>query len=97
MDVLGADTVARYVVILMGVLALIMLLAWLVQRFGFLGPALSGRGRRIGVIEAAAIDAKRRLVLVRRDNVEHLVLTGPQGDILIETGIPTSRPDAGPQ
>ena len=87
MDVLAPDTFTRAVIVLMGVLALLGLLAWLIQRLGWLGPALSGRGRRIGVIEAAAVDAKRRLVLVRRDDVEHLVLTGPAGDIVIETGI----------
>lgn len=94
MDLLSPETIARYVVILMGVLALVMLLAWAVQRFGVLGPALSGRGRRIGVIEAAAVDGKRRLLLVRRDDVEHLILTGPGGDTLIETGIKTTKTDA---
>jgi flagellar protein FliO/FliZ len=91
-DVLAPDTFTRAVVVLMGVLALLGLLAWLVQRWGWLGPALSGRGRRIGVVEAAAVDGKRRLVLVRRDEVEHLVLTGPAGDVVIETGI---RPPGG--
>lgn len=90
MDGFGPDTFTKYILVLMGVLALVMALAWAVQRFGGLGPALTGRGKRIGVIEAAAIDAKRRLVLIRRDDVEHLLMTGPAGDVVIEAGI---RPD----
>ncbi|MFN0218451.1 MAG: hypothetical protein ACKVP4_06525 [Hyphomicrobium sp.] len=49
---------------------------------------------RIEVIEHAAMDGKRRLVLIRRDDVEHLLLTGGPVDVVIETGIgpPPVRP-----
>ena len=43
--------------------------------------------RRLGVIEQANVDGRRRLLLIRRDNVEHLVMTGGPVDVLIETGI----------
>ena len=36
---------------------------------------------------ATAVDAKRRLVLVRRDDVEHLILLGPASDLVVERGI----------
>lgn len=42
---------------------------------------------RIGVVAYAAMDSKRRLVLIRRDDVEHLVMTGGPVDMVIETGI----------
>jgi flagellar protein FliO/FliZ len=42
---------------------------------------------RIEVIEQASMDGKRRLVLIRRDEVEHLLLTGGPVDVVIETGI----------
>lgn len=42
---------------------------------------------RVEVVEVAAMDAKRRLVLIRRDDVEHLVMTGGPVDVVIETGI----------
>ncbi len=48
-------------------------------------------GRRMSVIEQAAIDGKRKLDLVRRDDVEHLVMTGGQVDIVIESGIGAPR------
>ena len=40
-----------------------------------------------GLSTLVVIDAKRRLVLIRRDNVEHLVMTGGPVDIVIESGI----------
>jgi hypothetical protein len=43
------------------------------------------------VLDAAAVDAKRRLVLIRRDNVEHLIMIGGPTDIVIETGIGADR------
>lgn len=42
---------------------------------------------RLGVTEQAVVDSRRRLVLIRRDDVEHLIMTGGPVDVLIETGI----------
>src|SRR5262249_29129986 len=42
---------------------------------------------RLGVIEQASVDARRKLVLIRRDAVEHLIMTGGPVDVVIETGI----------
>ena len=86
------------------VLALIGLAAWLVRRYGGnrLG-ANSARGRmpRLAVIDAAAVDGRRRLVLVRRDNVEHLIMIGGPSDIVVEPNIVRAAPgrerDAAPQ
>ena len=43
--------------------------------------------KRIDIVEQVSIDAKRKLILVRRDDVEHLVMTGGPVDIVIESGI----------
>lgn len=43
--------------------------------------------KRLAVVEHASVDGRRRLVLVRRDNVEHLIMTGGPVDVLIESGI----------
>ncbi len=74
------------------VLGLILGAGWLAQRYGFgaMAARVGGR-RRLSVIEAAAVDSKRRLVLVRRDDVEHLILIGGGHDILLESGIPAVR------
>ncbi|MEQ1578667.1 MAG: hypothetical protein ABL894_13580 [Hyphomicrobium sp.] len=42
---------------------------------------------RIEVTEQASIDGRRRLLLIRRDDVEHLIMTGGPVDVVIETGI----------
>ena len=42
---------------------------------------------RLGVVEQASVDGRRRLVLVRRDNVEHLIMTGGPVDVVIENNI----------
>src|ERR1700710_3238063 len=77
------------------VLALIGVAAWLVRRFATnrLG-ANTNRGRmpRLAVIEAAAVDGRRRLVLVRRDNIEHLLMIGGPTDIVVEPNIVRAMP-----
>lgn len=47
--------------------------------------------RRLDVVEHASVDGKRRLILIRRDDVEHLIMTGGPVDVLIETGIQPTR------
>jgi flagellar protein FliO/FliZ len=84
------------------VLALIGLAAWLVRRFaGNRLGANANRGRmpRLAVIDAAAVDGRRRLVLVRRDNVEHLLMIGGPTDIVVEPNIVRAMParDQAPQ
>ena len=88
------DVYLRFVVALVFVLALIGAVAWVGRRFGFVGRIGTARtgARRIGVVEAVSIDAKRRLVLVKRDDMEHLVLLGPSSEVVVEAGI---RPPAG--
>jgi flagellar protein FliO/FliZ len=55
------------------------------------GGSRARRGQRIAVSEYYDIDKLRRLVLVRRDGVEHLLLIGPNQDLLIESGIGASE------
>ena len=45
------------------------------------------RGSRLGINEYHELDKTRRLVLVRRDGMEHLLLIGGPQDVVIETGI----------
>jgi hypothetical protein len=77
------------------VLALIGLATWLVRRFAGnrLGSSANrGRMPRLAVIDAAAVDGRRRLVLVRRDNIEHLLMIGGPSDIVIEPNIVRATP-----
>ena len=82
-------TYFQFLLALVFVLALIGLLAWAYRHFA-LGHKLLGHGRsenRLEIIEQRQVDAKRKLVLLRRDRTEHLVLLGPNSELLIEAGI----------
>jgi hypothetical protein len=50
--------------------------------------------RRISVSEQYNLDSKRRLILIRRDNVEHLIMTGGPVDMVIEQNISPPRDTA---
>lgn len=46
---------------------------------------------RLGVSEQANVDGRRKLLLIRRDDVEHLIMTGGPVDVVIETNIPAPK------
>ena len=72
---------------LLAVLGLLGLAAWLARRLD-LHRRLGGPvGGRLAVVETRWLDARTRLLLVRRDRVEHLLLLGATGPLLIERGI----------
>lgn len=75
-------------VALLIVLALIFGVAWAARKLG-LGGRLAARGarRRLSIVEVLPLDGKRRLVLLRRDDVEHLVLLGTHEDVVVESAI----------
>ncbi len=85
----------RFGLALLFVLGLIGLCGWGARRLGMTPRVSAGAGRvkRLAIVEVAAVDAKRRLVLVRRDDCEHLLLLGAAQDVVVEAGI---RPLAGP-
>ena len=89
------STAVQFFIAFLIVLALIVLTFWAIRRFGGIGLGTgAGRGRqpRLAVIDAAAVDARRRLVLIRRDNVEHLLMIGGPSDIVVEQNIVRAVP-----
>lgn len=75
------------------ILALTGLVYWLVRRYSAIGLGGIGRGRvpRLAVVDALTVDRRRRLLLVRRDNVEHLILIGGPSDLVVEATIQRTR------
>ena len=69
------------------VLALIGALALVARRMGlgYAVPRKQGQNRRLAVVEVMPLDPKRRLVLVRRDGREHLLLLGTSRETVIES------------
>jgi flagellar protein FliO/FliZ len=87
----------RFVVAFVIVLVLIGATFWLIRRFGNRrGNTSAARGRqpRLGVIDVTEFEG-RRLLLIRRDNVEHLILLGNSGDLVVEQNIIRAAPLAG--
>jgi hypothetical protein len=86
--------------ILIGIAIICALMAvffWALRRFGGhrLGTGTArGRQPRLAVIDAAPVDARRKLVLIRRDNVEHLVMIGGPTDVIVEHNIVRAVPVA---
>ena len=71
------------------VLGLLAGALWAVRRYDLKlpGRVTAARRQRIQLVERLAVDAKRSIALIRRDGCEHLILIGPDGDLVIETGI----------
>lgn len=71
------------------VLVLIVLAVWALKAFTRTGENLSraGKQRRLVVVDSASVDGKRKVMIIRRDNVEHLIMTGGPQDLVIESGI----------
>lgn len=86
----------RFFVAFLIVLGVIGAIWWMVRRFGSgrLGASTRGRQPRLAVIDYASVDNRRRLILVRRDNVEHLLMIGGPSDIVVEPNIVRAVPAA---
>jgi hypothetical protein len=68
-------------------IALAVLIVGLLLFKALSGPVMGRKGQRLGISEYHEIDKTRRLVLVRRDETEHLILIGGGQDIVVESGI----------
>jgi hypothetical protein len=79
-----------YIVSITLLIALAGLAFWIARQSLGLGgmKMFQGKLKRVGVVESTSLDGRRRLLLIRRDNVEHLIMTGGPVDVVIETGIP---------
>jgi flagellar biogenesis protein FliO len=80
--------IVRMLVALILVIALMGGLALALKRLGLSGAQpLKASGKRLAVIEKLPLDPRRQLVLLQRDNIQHLVILSTNGETVIETGI----------
>lgn len=90
-DLLGAqlDLPVRVAIATIVIAALLGLTVLIVRRLSGSGSGgmLRSRQARLAVVDSVAVDPRRRLVLVRRDEVEHLLLVGGTTDIVVEPAI----------
>jgi len=84
MDVID---LARYVGALLLVLALVGFAALAARRYGLPGVVQGNAQRRLALVESLMVGPRHKLVLLRRDATEHLVLIGPDGASVVERGL----------
>jgi flagellar protein FliO/FliZ len=86
------ETLFKFFFAFVFVMGLMFLLAYVLKRAGLAGHSmLPGGKRRLKVIEHLPIDHRRRLLLVRRDDREHLLILSPTGETVVETNIPAAK------
>src|SRR5918997_28749 len=82
-----------YVIAFVIIFALLALLALVLRRLtgGRLTMTGGDRARtrqpRLGIVDVYDLDRQRQLILLRRDNVEHLLLIGGPNDVVVETNL----------
>jgi flagellar protein FliO/FliZ len=78
----------RFAAALIFVLALIGAAAFALRAFGFMTPGNRNKAeRRMSIVETLMLDPRRRLMIVRRDNVEHVLLLGMSGETIVERAV----------
>lgn len=90
-SLLGGEngSAVQLVLITVGLVILLVAVFWLFRKITGAAAPKAGRNRvpRLSVTDSTRVDENRYLVLVRRDNIEHLVMIGGPSDIVIETNI----------
>ena len=85
----------QFAMALLFVLAPILILAYGAKRFGLMARVTVNSGKtkdkRLDIVEILPVDARRKLMLIRRDDVEHLIMLGNERDIVIEQNIETGK------
>ncbi|APT31137.1 IQ motif and SEC7 domain-containing protein 2 [Methylobacterium phyllosphaerae] len=94
-SVFGSDgsPIIQYIVIFAVIFTALAAIVFTVRRLTGRSLALpgrsGGRGRqpRLGIVDVYELDRARQLILLRRDNVEHLLLVGGPNDVVVERNI----------
>ena len=95
-SILGTDgsPLLSYLVVFLIMVVLLSLFAFGAKRFargrltlGGNGSAGRSRQPRLGIVDIYELDRQRQLILLRRDNTEHLLLVGGPNDVVVERNI----------
>ncbi|KMO41135.1 hypothetical protein VQ02_06275, partial [Methylobacterium variabile] len=95
-SILGTDgsPLLSYLIVFVIMVALLSLFAIGAKRFARGRLTLGGNGGgsrsrqpRLGIVDIYELDRQRQLILLRRDNVEHLLLVGGPNDVVVERNI----------
>ena len=89
----GSENTVLNAVFALGIVVLLILFGlWAMKFFLQASSNMSrGRNRRLTVVESVQIDARHKVIILRRDNVEHVIMTGGAQDVVLETGIAVEK------
>lgn len=87
MDVINSLQLLKFGGALLFVLALMLGLSLIMRRFNSGTGMIAPNKRRLKIVEMMPLGARHRMILVKRDNREHLVILGPAGETVVESGI----------
>lgn len=91
MDSVGGEipSLLKMIAALIFVLGLMGGLALIMRQLGLSGRIQTpGKKSRLKIIESLPVDHRRRVAIIQRDDVQHLVIFGPNGETVVETNIP---------
>jgi hypothetical protein len=75
----------QYLIVAAAVLVALLIVTLVFRAIA--GRSSEAGSSRLGIGEYLEVDKQRRLVLVRRDDVEHLILIGGNHDVVVEAAI----------
>lgn len=87
MELITGAQILRLLGALILVVCLMLGLNLVMRRIHNGATMISGQKRRLRIIEVIPLDHRRRAMLIRRDDRDHLVILGPTGETVVETGI----------
>ncbi len=87
MELITATQLIRFAAALALVVAMMVGLGLVMRRINAGSGFVPGQKRRLKIVEMMNLDHRRRLFLIRRDDREHLVILGPTGETVVESGI----------
>lgn len=89
-NLLGFEATYVTMILALGiVLVLIVLAVWLIKMLGEATRTVGrGRNKRLSIIDSVSIDQKRQAIIIRRDDVEYLIVTGGPNDLVVDSGFP---------
>jgi flagellar protein FliO/FliZ len=93
MELMTATQMIRFAAALLLVVAMMIGLGLIMRRVNAGSGFRPGQKRRLKIVEMMNLDHRRRLFLIRRDDREHLVILGPTGETVVESGITPPQED----
>ncbi len=89
------DDYLRVIFGLLVVIGLIGMCALIARKAGFATlPNGVSRRRRLSIVETLPLDARRRLIIVKHDDREHLIVLGAQSETLVDSQTAPAAPQA---